>query len=91
MMLAVSACPIGPVLAGVLVVLDSPGEICLAPSAANGLDVGVDCATFAIVPNESRGYRHLGTPCETHPGLDLCHPAVPVSETTWGGIKAVYR
>jgi hypothetical protein len=49
---ALLPCPNGPGVAGGIVVLDESGEICPCPSAANGWNVTVECATLDIIPND---------------------------------------
>jgi hypothetical protein len=90
LLLAVGSCPVGPVAAGLILVLDLEGDICPCPAAANGNNVTVECGTLALIPNEYRGYSNTGVPCESNPDVVLC-TIVAVEEASWGSIKGLYR
>ena len=90
LLLAVGGCPNGPIVAGSILVLDLPGNICPCPAAANGNNVTVECATLALVLNDYRGYASVGVPCETNANIPLCEP-VSVEDGSWGSIKSLYR
>ena len=85
LLLAVGGCPSGPLVAGSMPTFDMPGDICFAPSAANGILGTVDCVT--PVPNlwsaDWRGYSNLGGP--------PCEDWTAVDDDSWGSIKALYR
>jgi len=92
LLLAVGGCPNGPLVAGSILVLDLPGNIAFAPSAANGILGTVDCVTPVpnLWPMEWRGYDNTGAPApESKPG-DLCE-VVSVEDGSWGSIKSLYR
>ncbi len=91
LLLAVGGCPNGPIVAGYILILDLPGDICIVPSAANGLNVTVECSTLAVVQNRYRGYSNIAGPCESQSDLWLCEGPVSVEDSSWGGIKAMYR
>ena len=81
LLMAATACPHGPVVAGSILILDLPGEICLCPAAANGNLVTVECATLALITNTWTGYSNTAIPCESD----------AVESETWGSIKSLYR
>jgi hypothetical protein len=92
LLLAVGACPPGPVVAAnLLVIVNVPGTIALGPSST--LTKGtVDCSQSpSLWPIDWVGLGLLGTPApgkNKHPG---CEPVVSVEESTWGNIKGLYR
>ena len=90
LLLAAAGCPIGPVVAGDILVLDLGGDICLCPAAANGNNVTVECTTLALIPNQYRGYSSFGPNCESPQFPNLCGP-VSVDDDSWGSIKSLYR
>ena len=63
---------IATLVLAILTGLVSPGvagELCLLPSAANGVNVSVNCVELRILPNEWIGYRSGGgNPCQYNPG-----------------------
>lgn len=90
-LLAVGACPQGPVVAGSWTVFDNAaGSYCLVNSAANGIRVAVDCDPINPQgwPIGAIGYESgAGTlSCDEGP---LCQTAV--EPATWGSIKSLYR
>lgn len=49
------------------------GELCLLPSAVNGLNVSVNCVELNVFPNDWLGFRSGGgEPCHEYSGY-LCH------------------
>lgn len=89
LLLAVGGCPFGPVQAGTFLVSSNvAGEYCLAPSAANGLNVSVNCVQLNTSVNAYIGYSNTGTaPCQS---ADVgC--VVAVEAESWGAIKSLYR
>jgi hypothetical protein len=88
--LGVGGCPFGSTLIGSLgMIAFTPGQsACLVPSAANGLNVSVDCTPQANQwPNAIVGYADAGlTPCITGD----CTPTA-IESGTWGSIKSLYR
>ena len=92
-LLAVGMCPIGPVVAGQILVFDFPGEYCIIPSAANGFNVTVDCdVNPAAHGNQTTGYVAGGgvLSCDDSVNSELCIP-VSVDATSWGHVKGLYR
>ena len=89
LLLAAAGCPMGPVAAGTILILDLPGNICLCPAAANGNNVTVECGTLALIDNAYRGYSSIDSPCESVAG-NLC-PPTSVEDESWGSIKGLYR
>ncbi len=87
LLLAVGGCPHGSIVAGGILVLDLPGDICPCASAANGLNVTVECGTLALIPNDYWGYSNSGSPCQTP---DLCF-SFSVEDESWGSTKSLYR
>ena len=91
MLLAVGGCPGGPVMAGNFLVFDAVGvgfNLCPVASAANGLNVSVNCVALMTYPNDYIGYANDGsTPCTSID--DLCLTAVETS--SWGAVKCLYR
>lgn len=88
LLLAVGACPMGPVIAGAWTVFNSSaGDYCLVPSGG-GTMATVDCdvVTPTLWPIGQRGYSTTGAAACT---ADLC--VVAVESATWGGIKSLYR
>ncbi len=88
LLLAVGACPAGPVVAGAWTVFNTTaGDYCLVPSGG-GTMATVDCdiVTPTLSPIGQRGYSTAGTAACTD---DLC--VVAVESVTWGGIKSLYR
>jgi hypothetical protein len=90
LLLAVGGCPNGPVVAGSVLVLDLPGDVCIVPAAANGNNVTVECGTLALIANDYRGYANLGPPCDSTPSVTLCD-IYAVEDDSWGSIKSLYR
>ena len=93
LLLAVGGCPSGPVVAGnwLCQVLAAGGDLCLVPSAANGINGTVDCqASPSLFDNEYRGFSDGGVPCESRVDLNLCE-TVSVEDESWGSIKGLYR
>ncbi len=91
LLLAVGGCPAGPLLAGSFLVNDlgSGFNLCISPSASNGLNVSVNCVALQIYENDFIGYTSDGTtPCQSFT-TELCE--TPVSATSWGNIKSLYR
>ncbi len=89
LLLAVGACPSGPVLAGTVLIFDNAGDICLVP-AGNGNNVTVECGTLALIDNYYRGYSNVGAPCE-HNGETVLCDFISVDDTSWGAVKSLYR
>jgi hypothetical protein len=91
LLLAVGGCPPGPLPAGTVLILDTPGGVCFGASAANGLITTVECSTLALGDMEYIGYDNSGTgPCMEMAGDNLCDP-VSVEDDSWGSIKSLYR
>ena len=95
LLLAVGGCPMGPVSAGNFLFFDMAGvgfNACLQPSAANGLNVSVNCVELGTYDNDFVGYANDGTvPCEFYvTGDELCG-TVAVENTSWGTVKSLYR
>lgn len=89
LMLAVGACPTGPVIAGSWNVFNSiAGDYCLVASGGSGQLTTVDCdvVTPTAWPVTQRGYGTGGVAACTQ---DLC--VVSVEPTTWGQLKTLYR
>jgi opacity protein-like surface antigen len=89
LLLAVGACPEGPVVAANLLVIDVPGSLCLAPSVANGNRGTVDCSdTRPELWNlDWVGYSNSGgLPCQ---GGALCDS--PLEDRAWGTVKGRYK
>jgi hypothetical protein len=91
LLLAVGGCPAGPVRAGYFLIYDAAGtgfNACLVASAANGLNVSVNCVALDTWENDYIGYANDGsTPCEdgTRCGTTA------VEDTSWGAVKSLYR
>jgi hypothetical protein len=92
LLLAVGGCPYGPIMAGNFLVYDALGagfNLCPAASAANGLNVSVNCVGLLMYWNDYIGYANDGTvPCTNT--IDLCY-ANPIEGTSWGFVKSLYR
>jgi hypothetical protein len=89
LLLAVGGCPCGPVVAANLLVTSLPGNICIAPSAANGILGAVDCAPAPSLHGiDWVGLDLGGGAC----GMGLiCEKPVSLEATNWGTIKGLYR
>jgi hypothetical protein len=88
-LLAIGACPDGPIVAAHLLVMDLVGQLCIVPSAQSGTNATVDCAPDpALHPNDTIGYSSQGGPptCTNA----LCQPD-PVVDTSWTRVKSFYR
>ncbi len=89
LLLAVGACPTGPVVAGSWTVFNTAaGDYCLVASTGSGTIATVDCdvVTPGVWPITQRGYSTTGTaPCTDA----LC--VIAIEPTTWGGVKSLYR
>jgi hypothetical protein len=85
-------CATAPVLAGVFTVgadaFVPDIELCLVPSLANNRNVTVDCVQGLGWPNTTVGFAKTGgATC-----VDLlCGPPVSTEQSTWGGVKSLYR
>ena len=93
LLIAVGACPSGPIVAGTILILkNAPGEYCIAPSASNGISVTVDCDTNPTThDNVVVGWSDAGAPgCGGRIDGLLCNP-VSVDATSWGQVKGLYR
>lgn len=89
LLLAVGACPAGPVIAGSWTVFNTAaGDYCLVASAGSGTIATVDCniVTPGVWPITQRGYSTSGAAACTE---GLC--VISVEPTTWGGVKSLYR
>jgi len=96
LLLAIGGCPRPPFLAGTIQFVDlgEGGTACLGPSAANGLNVSVDCGfpQPTAFPNGVLGYSSDGSPpCVIG---DCVGPVVSagdnIESSTWGRVKGVY-
>jgi hypothetical protein len=91
LLLAVGGCPAGPLLAGSFLVTDAGSgfNLCISPAALNGNNVSVNCVALDVFDNDYIGYASDGTtPCQSFT-TELCE--TPVSTTSWGNIKSLYR
>ena len=87
--MAVGGCPCGPIVAANLVIIDLPGTLDLAPSAANGVGGTADCeANPQLWPIDWRGYSNLGAAPN---GKGLPCQFATVERSSWGTIKGLYR
>lgn len=92
-LLAVGACPTGPMLAGeILLMVNTPGRLCFCPSDANAYRVTVDCSSAP----ELWGVTWIGLDvgsgsgvCEE--GWAACATPTSVEASSWGTIKSLYR
>jgi hypothetical protein len=92
-LLAVGSCPAGPVVAGqMLCLMNAPGEFCIVPSAANGINVTVDCSPNPQThTNSTVGFAHDGAVLLCNDlSPELCN-VVSVDQTSWGQVKGLYR
>jgi hypothetical protein len=91
LLLAVGACPPGPVVAAnLLVIINVPGTIALGPSSTQTKGT-VDCSQSpSLWPIDWIGLGLLGTPAPGK-GNQHCEPDDSVEESTWGNIKGLYR
>ena len=96
--LAIGGCPEPPFVAGRLLVIDlgGGGNLCLAPSFANGLNVSVDCGypQPTAHPNGALGFSSDGSaPCVVGDCVDSSTPVggPDIEASTWGRIKGTYR
>jgi hypothetical protein len=80
------SCPAAPSLVGTLLVLDTGGTLCPGEITA------VDCDNN-VWPSGSTGWSSDGSPpCEHFvDGMSGCLGPVAVEQTTWGGVKSLYR
>jgi hypothetical protein len=88
LLLAVGACPGGPVVAANLLCLSLPGRIDIAPSSANGVKGTVDCEPNPIL--HAMDWIGLGVSGPNDGKGDPCN-FVSVEESSWGTIKGLYR
>jgi hypothetical protein len=91
LLLAVGGCPCGPVVAAaLLVIINVPGTMALAPTSTTQTKGTVDCSLNpSLWPMDWIGLGLLGTPAPSK-GTALCMP-ISVEESTWGEIKGLYR
>jgi hypothetical protein len=93
LLLAVGGCPSGPIMAGTFLYYDVTGagfNACIVPSAANALNVSVNCVELQIYPNDYAGYANDGTaPCQSGDPSLFC--LIAVENASWGNIKSLYR
>ena len=95
LLLAVGGCPTSPMLAGQLVLADlgAGGTVCIVPSAANGLNVTVDCSypQPRAFPNMVLGFASDGSsPCVTGSCADPTGIG-DLEKAPWGRVKGLYR
>jgi len=90
-LLLATACQNGPIVAAQIIYQAlAPGELCLVPSAANNLNVSVDCTNFLTWNNETIGFSFGGAALTCDDGAPLCQ-TISVEEQSWGQIKGLYR
>ena len=85
-------CPLGPVPVGWFLFVD-PGsgiQAYMCPSAANGLNISVNCIELDVYPNDTIGYASDGSPAPTNCDYDLCG-LIAVQSSNWGNVKSLYR
>lgn len=96
LLLAVANCPAGPVVAGQWTMFGTSGKMGFIPSTSAGSANTIDCdqtvPALSIWPGEMRlvgcGTSDLAASLQDHG--NGC-TADPVSPTTWGSVKALYR
>ena len=90
--LAVGGCPLGPIFAGTVLIMDAPGNLGLVPSI-NSFNVTVDCGTAGFLTHDNNwiGYASDGgaVPGSGQAAGELC--TVSVEDSSWGTIKSLYR
>jgi uncharacterized repeat protein (TIGR02543 family) len=76
LLLAVTGCPPAPFLLGAFVIVDTGGELCLVPSAANGRMGVVSCSfpNFLVDPVRLTGFSSSAQPPCYVPGMPCLNP-----------------
>ncbi|MDP6461893.1 MAG: hypothetical protein QGH59_08935 [Gemmatimonadota bacterium] len=94
LMLAVGGCPDTAFVAGTIMAQAAGGTLYPEDSAANGLNVTVNCAATDMFLNDYIGLSTDGSaPVESvgnQEGSTLCG-TTPRESESWGGVKALYR
>ncbi|MAF26797.1 MAG: hypothetical protein QGH59_09215 [Gemmatimonadota bacterium] len=92
LMLAVGGCPVGPLAAGTVMALDLGGAIYPMDSAANALNVTVNCAATDMFDNNYIGYSTDGSaPVSNVADASALCVGTGVEPSNWGAIKGLYR
>jgi hypothetical protein len=93
LLIAVGGCPLGPQPVGTFLFLDAVGtgiQTYPCPSAANGLNVSVNCIELQVHDNDYIGYASDGSLAPTNCDYDPCG-LVAVESASWGNVKSLYR
>jgi hypothetical protein len=88
LLLAVGGCPLGPIVAGSILVLHfAPLAVCLG-----GANVTMDCAENPQAwPHDRKGYADVSLPaCWSDTRSSDCG-TTSVESQSWGAIKSLYR